>query len=402
MGDGARGASDGKGRRRARTALVGAQVALALIILNCAALFGRSFAALQHVRPGFQPDSVLTAYMTLPRRAYDSGYKMVRLYEQLQTSTATLPGVKQASAIYPLPMSGEPWSGSFAIEGARPDAEPPHAELAVTLPEYFHVMRIPILQGRDFTRADSKDAPLVVVVDEELARKYWPRENPIGKRINALSPEGTWATVVGVVGHVHSLGPQQTSGPQLYTPFAQSPQPMLYTVMRTVVAPASLMGGLRQAVGSLDRDLAVSKLRTMDAVVATTTARPRFNLLMLTIFAAVALTLAAVGLYGVMSYLVAQRTREIGIRIALGGRPSAVRMTIIRQSFTIALVGLAIGTVTTLGISGLLSRLLFGVKGTDPVSYLVVSALLLTVTIVASYLPAQRATRIDPILALRG
>jgi putative ABC transport system permease protein len=402
MGEGARGSSDGRSRRRFRTALVGAEVALALVILNCAALFGRSFAALQSVETGFRPHGVTSMYVTLPGRTYDSASKVTRFFERLQAHTAAIPGVTEASVVYPLPMAGDGWSGSFDVDGPpEVNAQGPHAEYAVVQPGYFHALRIPLIAGRDFDDDDKAKAPLVVIIDETLAHKYWPKQSALGKRINPGYAEGSWATVIGVVRHVRSVGPQKESEPQLYMPYAQNAQSIAYVVVRTGATTASVGSALRGAVHSIDRDLAVSRLRSMDEVVASAVARQRFNLLMLALFAGVALGLATVGLYGVMTYLVAQRTREIGIRIALGGQPYDVQRFVVQECLVIALIGLAIGTAGTLALSGALGSLLYGVRATDPLTYGVVASVLLAVALAAAYVPARRATRIDPMLALR-
>jgi putative ABC transport system permease protein len=315
---------------------------------------------------------------------------------------AALPGVREASGVYPLPMAGEPWSGSFDVEGLPPETqEGPHAEYAVSLPGYFHLMGIPFVEGRDFAPTDNAKAPLVVIVDETLAHKYWPAESAIGKRINAGSPRGTWSTVIGVVKHVRTIGPQKESEPQLYHPVAQYSTPMLFPVARVSTRPASLNAAFRSAVHAIDHDVAVSRMRPLGDVVAGAIAQQRFNLFMISVFAAVALVLATVGLYGVMAYLVAQRTREIGIRIALGGQPAGVRLVVVRESLLIASAGVVVGIAITLILSGALGNLLYGIRSTDPVTYAFVATGLLVVSAAAAYLPARRATRIDPVLALR-
>jgi putative ABC transport system permease protein len=402
LSEGTRGGGDGQSRRRIRSALVVAEVAMALVILNSAGLLMRSFAALQSVDPGFTPTRVMSAYLSLPRAKYDSAAKITSFYRQLQTQTAALPGVTASSGIQPLPMGGEPWSGSFGIEGfPTGELEGPHAEFAAVLPGYFKVMGIPIVQGRDITAQDDANAAPVVVIDEMLAKKYWPHESALGKRINALEFPGSWETIVGVAKHVRSGGPQEAGAPQLYAAYLQHPQGMISLVARAAVNPASLTNDLRGVVRALDRDLPVSNLRAMSDVVAGATARQRFNMLMISLFALAALGLASIGLYGVMSYLVAQRTREIGIRVALGGQPGDVRRLILGESMAIAAAGVAVGTVATLALSGALSKLLFGISATDPATYSTIAALLLVVAAVAAYGPARRATRVDPIVALR-
>ncbi|HEY4218553.1 MAG TPA: ABC transporter permease [Gemmatimonadaceae bacterium] len=407
LSDGARGSGEGKARRRTRTMLVVAEVAMALVILNAAGLLIRSFTALQRVDPGFAPHGVMSMYLSLPRATYDSGAKIAHFYRELQTHTDALPGVRESSGIQPLPMDGDGWSGSFDIEG-RPtsDIDAPHAEFAAALPGYFATMGIPILQGRDFVPQDDASAAPVVIVDELLAKRYWPNESALGKRINALENAGMWETVVGVAKHVRSRGPQEAGEPQLYASYLQHPQGMISMVTRSarhdgVLDVATSANALRAAVRELDHNLPVSKLNSMDEVVSLAIARQRFNMLMIALFGVAALGLASVGLYGVMAYLVAQRTHEIGIRVALGGQPSDVRRLVLRESMMLAATGVVVGTAITLAISGTLGKLLYGVSPTDPITYAAIAGLLLVVAGGAAYGPARRATRVDPMVALR-
>jgi len=404
LGDGSRGSSEGRSRRRLRTTLVTAQVAMALIILIAAGLVGRSFAALQRVDPGFAAPNTITFQLTPSRVKYDSVYKVVALYEQLQAKIASLPGVGVVSFGYPIPMAGDGWSGSFDVFGepSGPSIEPPHAEYGVALPGYFRAMGVALLAGRDFAPTDRDGAPRVVIVDERLARAHWPNESAVGKQVNANDEPGRWSTVIGVVRHVRRAGPADDGEPQIYLPYLQNPQTTLSAVVRSSSGTGtSLIPGLRAAVRGVDPELALAKLRTVDDLLGDAVARQRFNTLMLGIFGLVALLLASVGLYGVMSYLVAQRTRELGIRLALGGQPGAIRRLVVRESFLIAFGGLVIGLVLSLALSRAVRGLLFGIPPTDVVTYAGVSVLLIVVALLASYGPARRATRIDPVLALR-
>ena len=403
LGAATRGASSGLGRRRMRTTLVVAQVALALVVLNAAGLLGRSFVALQRVEPGFEPRGVMSAYVSLPRRAggpYDSVRKVNAFYERLAAELAGVPGVTSVGGIYPLPVSSDRWSSSFDVEGYPAGREPPHAEMAAAMPGYFRTMGIP-LRGRDFTADDRPDRPRTVIVDEDLAKKYWPGEDAIGKRISRDGSEGNWMTVIGVAGHVRRDGPATTSEPQVYLPYLQSPQGMLYAVVKTSLPPSSLTAPMRQVVRSIDSNLPVVKQRAVADLLHDSIARQRFSLVLIGLFALAALALASIGLYGVMAHLVAQRTREIGIRVALGGRPSDVRGMVMKESLTIALVGLVAGTLGSLALSRGLTGFLFEVKPTDPVTYSSIAVLLLFVASAAAYGPARRATRVDPLIALR-
>jgi predicted permease len=403
LGESTRGSSAGTSRRRLRSALVVAQVAMALFVLNTAGLLGRSFMALQRVEPGFETAGVMSMYVNLPRRAggaYDSAQKIDAFYERLSSDLAGLPGVKSVGGIYPLPVSNDRWSGSFDVEGYPAEKEPPHAEYAAAMPGYFRTMGIP-LRGRDFTADDRPDRPLTVIVDEALARKYWPGQDAIGKRISRDGTEGDWMTIVGVAGHVHRDGPAKPGEPQMYLPYLQHPQGMLYAVVKSAQPPASLVSPMRQAVRALDANLPVAKQVALADLQHDSLARERFYLLLTGLFAFAALALASIGLYGVMAYLVAQRTREIGIRVALGGRPSDVRGMVMKESLAIALVGLVVGTLGSLALTRGLTGFLFEVKPTDPVTYSAIAVLLLIVASLAAFGPARRATRVDPLIALR-
>lgn len=401
--DGARGASDGRARRRIRAALVVFEVAMALVLLNGAGLLGRSFVQLQQVDPGFDAGSSMTMYVSLPRAKYDSAFKIANFYQQLQNRLADIPGAARVSGIYPLPMAGEGWSGSFEIEGVvnTPGEDGPHAQFATTMPGYFSTMGITLVAGRDFTERDRGGQEMVAIVDEDLARKFWPNESPIGKRINADAADGTYETVVGVVRHVRSASHAETGEGQLYLPYMQHPQGMIYSVVRTQDAPNLLVSQMREAVRSMDRDVPVSKVQSVDELLLKSLARPRFNVLMIGALAIVALVLASIGLYGVMSYLVNQRAREIGIRMALGGQPAHVRWMVVRESLTIALIGVAVGTAASVAMSGAVSGLLYGVTPTDVFTFGSVALFLLVVAVVASIGPVRRATGVAPLDVLR-
>jgi putative ABC transport system permease protein len=398
-----RGSTDTRSTHRVRVSLVVAQIAMALVVLVGAGLLVRTFRALQRVKPGFVPSDVTTVQLALPRAKYDSAAKVLRFYERLVAQTAALPGVSQVSGGYPVPMGPDGWSGSFEVEGEPdgPNAPRAHAEYGVAMPGYFRALRIPLLAGRDFTAADTRDAPSVAIVDEELARAHWPGQTAIGKRMNPNRDRTRWTTVIGVVGHVRKSGPQSDGEPQIYLPHAQSPQATLSLIVRSDAPMAALGPSLRAVVRALDPELPISRMQTLESTVALATAKERFNATLLGAFGIAALLLASVGLYGVMAFLVAQRTREIGIRMALGGAPAAIRSMVLRQGLIISGAGLVIGTVLSLATARAISGLLFGVAATDPVTYLGIGALLLFVSAIASYGPARRATRVDPLTALR-
>jgi putative ABC transport system permease protein len=397
----ARGATDSRSSQRFRVSLVVAQIAMALVVLVGAGLLGRSFRELQNVKPGFIPSNVTTAQITLPRAKYDSAAKVIAFYRQVVAAAATLPGISEVSAGYPVPMGPDGWSGSFNVDGepAGPNDPQPHAEYGVAMPGYFHALRIPLIAGRDFAATDTPDAPSVAIVDEALARAHWPGQSAIGKRINGS--RGQWTTVVGVVGHVHKSGPQSDGEPQIYLPHSQSPQATLSLVIRSGGPIAALTQSLRAVVHSLDPQLPISRVQSLESIVAQATARERFNTVLLGTFGLAALLLASVGLYGVMAFLVSQRTREIGIRMALGGAPGAIRGMVLRQGLFISGAGLVIGLLVSLIAARAIRGLLFGVASTDPATYIAIAILLLVVGGVASYGPARRATRVDPLVALR-
>jgi putative ABC transport system permease protein len=393
-----------RGRHRLRVSLVVAQVAMALVVLVAAGLLGRSFLALAQVKPGFSSANVMSFQLTLTRPKYDSTYKVIAFYQQAIAAVSASPSVISASGGYPLPMSGDGWSGSYYVQGEPdgPNDPVPHGEYAVAMPGFFQTLSIPLIAGRDFAATDVRGGPSVVIVDVALAQRHWgSAQNAIGKGLNPNRPPRQYATVIGVVGHVHRAGPHNEGEPQIYVPHAQSPQTTVSIVARGTGAPTTLAEPLRAAVRGLDRDLPVSKLRPMDEYVSAALAKQRFNTTLVAIFGCTALLLATVGLYGVMAYLVSQRTREIGIRIALGGQPGAIRAMVLREGILISVGGLVVGAAISLAASRAVSGLLFGVRATDAVTYGGIAALLLVVGAVASYGPARRATRIDPLVALR-
>jgi putative ABC transport system permease protein len=403
LADGPRSAGPSPLGRRLRGSLVVCEVAMALVVLVGTGLLVRSYAAMTRVDTGFDPAGTLVFQITLPRTQYDTAAKMLVFDRQLVDELGTLPGATRASAVYPMPMSGEGWSGSFDVEGLDvPAGEPePHAEYAVVMPGYFATLKIPLVAGREFTPGDTRDVPQVVVVDETLARRYWPGQPAVGKRLNPNGDAGDWATVVGVVAHVRSGGPQAEGEPQIYQPIAQRMETSLYYAVRTSADPASLAGAARAAVRTLDPALPVAKIGRLSDLVAERTAPERFTLLLFVIFGGVALTLAGVGLSGVMSFLVSQRRREIGIRLALGGRPAQVARRVVGEAAAMAGAGVVIGVVCAIPLSRAMNGLLFGVQPTDTPTYAGIALLLIAVAVVASLAPARRATRVDPVDVLR-
>jgi putative ABC transport system permease protein len=399
LGGAPRDATTAPVRRRLRNGLVIGEVAMAVVLLVGAGLLVRSLAAMTRVEPGFDPRQTAIAQVTLPRARYDSAAKIVGFHRDLTARLAGLPGSVAVSAVYPLPMSGSAWSGSIEIE-THPVAagQPgPHGEYAVALPNYFQTLRIPLLEGREFNDADVAGAPPVAIVDEVLARRYWPGESAIGKRINPWGgrpANDRWTTVVGVVGHVRNAGPTALGEPQVYLSGLQKAESLLFYVARSSDAIAPLPRAMREAVRAVDPSLPLTRLATMPEVVAKVTAPQRFNALLLGLFGAVALSLAAVGLYGVIALLVTQQTREIGIRLALGGRPAHIVRRILGEGLAMTAAGIAIGCACAFALSRAVSGLLFAVEPGDPATYATIAMLFMLVALVAAYLPARRATRV--------
>ncbi len=397
------GSSDA--RRRVRSALVVAEMALALVLLTGAGLMIKSFLRLQQINPGFRPQNLLAMQLALPGYKYREPEQIAAFYQQALEQIKALPGVQSVGATSNLPLSGNESSGSFRIEGriVPPDQQPPHGDRWTATADYFQTMSIPLAKGRYFTERDVKDAPGVAIIDETLARKYWPNEDPLGKRITfeGGSDNPRWREIVGIVGHVKSKGLVGQSRVQYYTPQAQRPVRGMYLVVRTANDPTSVTAAVRGVIRALDKDLPVYKVTTMDQLVADAMARQRFSMVLLGSFAAVALMLAAIGLYGVMAYMVTQRTHEIGIRMALGAQRGDVLRLVVGQGLILITVGVAIGLVAAFALTRLMASLLFEVSATDPAVFFIIPTTLASVAVLACYIPARRAIRVDPMVALR-
>jgi len=405
LADAGRGSGSATVRQRLRRLLVVAEVTLAVVVLVASGLLLRSFLAMTRVPLGFDASGTVAVQLTLPRASYDSAPKIYGFNQALIEKLTAQPGVVSASAIYPLPSSGEGWSGSLYIEGQPvPEGQPePHAAYAVAMPDYFKTLRVPLREGRDFAPTDIAGAPRVAIVDELIAKRHWPGESAVGKRIGPFqTPKNdAWTTVIGVAAHVHAKGPRADTEPLVYMPALQVAESSLYFVARTSGDATSLPTNVRASVRAVDPLLPISRLAYLDELNGRMMARERFNALLLTIFAVVALGIAAVGLYGVMAYLVAQRTREIGIRIALGGRPSRVLTGVMTEGLVMTLTGLGLGLAAALALSRVLQDLVFSIRPADPLTFVAIASLLLVVAVIASYVPARRAMRVDPISVLR-
>ncbi|MCM3901970.1 MAG: ABC transporter permease [Pyrinomonadaceae bacterium] len=393
---------------RLRGALVMSEVALSLVLLIGAGLMIRSFAKLNQVDPGFNPDRVLTLGVALLNTKYPTDEQVATTYSQIMERAATVPGVVSAGAISDLPLSGSNTSDYFTIEG-RPaiakEAEP-LTEYRVVTPRYFESMGIPLLAGRDFTETDTKKSPNVVVINESFVRRHFGEENPLGHRLKLQGQERDPLLIVGVVGNVRDFGLDELPTPGAYVPFLQDPLSKTYVRSMTIVArtksdPGAIAGSLRAAVTSMDKSLPVYALKPMTEYLRDSLARRRFNMVLLSGFSGLALVLAAIGIYGVISYGVAQRTREMGIRMALGAQSRDVLKLIIRQAMLLTLGGVAIGLLASFALTRLMKSLLFSVSVTDPLTFAVIALLLTLIALLACLIPARRATKVDPLVALR-
>ncbi len=397
----------GSGGQRVRSALVIFEVALALVVLVGAGLVVKSFRKLQTSDPGFRPKGLLSASLLLPRGRYGPPERSREFYRELLPRLAGLPGVRAASAVSSLPLGSIQSLTNVAPReaGALRDAEASTVNRLVVDPGYFQTMGIALRRGRAFTGADDERAAGVAIVDEGLVRRLWPRRDAIGRRLTvegeAFPGAKEGRVVVGVVGTVHQQGLAVPSPDQLYVPHAQFPLTFMALVLRADAEPAALARSVRGAVASLDRDLPIADVRTMETVLADSLSRSRLNALLFGIFALVALVLASVGVYGVMAYSVAQRTHEIGIRMSLGARPKDVLRLVVRQGMRLTLTGLAVGLVASLAATRAIGSLLYGVSATDALTFAEVLLLLAALAWLASFVPARKATRIDPMLAMR-
>jgi predicted permease len=417
--EGGRSGSEGVQRNRLRSLLVVSEFALALMLLIGAGLMIRTFAALEAVDPGFNPHNVISMIVSVAgSKEADPGRREL-FYRQLIERVRFLPGVQAAGAINHLPLAGDLWGWHFAIEG-RPKPRPGEAPVAVyrmVAPGYFAAMRLPIVRGRDITDFDNAAAPGVIIINEQAARQYWPGEDPLGKLVSfdddTTNPK-TWLTIIGIAKDAKQDGWTDKATPEAYLAAFQNHDYLgdsgteaskhmnyITLVVRTAGDPAAVASAMKEAAWSFDRNLAISQVVTMDGVVSEANAQPRFEMMLLSIFAAVALVLAAVGIYGVISYSASQRTHEIGVRISLGATRQDVLLLVIRQGVWLAVAGSIAGIAGALLLSRLMAGLLYGVEPTDPLTFAGVAVGLGVVAMLACYIPARRAMHIDPVTALR-
>jgi putative ABC transport system permease protein len=399
--DAGRGSSDGGRRQLVRSSLVVLEVASALVLLVGAGLMIKSFWQLLKVDPGFNPDNALTLSVALPRTKYPEETQQVAFFQQLLEKVSALPGVQAAGISNAMPL-GNDYVAGFEIEGRPP--LPPGAGQSTNFyavsPDYFKAMGITLRRGRLFTERDTKDSPRVAVVNETMAQKIFPNEDPTGKRIkfgrNADSYE-----IVGIVADVKQYGLDQVTPLQTYEPHTQQTFPAMTLVVRTAGPPTEMTAAIRNAVLELDKEQPIANVSTLAQSLSTSIAQQQFSMLLLGVFAAVALLLAAVGIYGVLSYAVTQRTHEIGIRMALGAGRREVLKLVVGHGLRLTLLGVAAGLATAFALTRLMKTLLFGVSATDPLTFGLIALLLIAVALLACYLPARRATQVDPLVALR-
>jgi predicted permease len=391
---------------RLRSALVVMEVAATLVLLIGAGLLIKSFIRLYETDLGFKAENVLTMSLALPQAKYPDVQAAAAFHQKLVERVSSLPGARSAGVINYLPVQQWGFNGGIAIEGQGPyePGREPLAEFRAISPDYFRTMSVPLISARFFTAQDQSNSAPVVIVNQTLAQRHLPGQDPIGKRIRSIG--NNWRTVVGVVGDVRQSGVTQSVRAEVYVPVTQAVwTPMAQTmslVVRADAEPEALISAVRNAVREIDPAQPVFNVKTMEAVVTDSVADRRLNMQLLGIFAAVALTLAVIGIYSVMSYTVSQHTREIGIRMALGARPLDVLKLVVGQGMGLTLVGVGLGLAGAFGLTRLMATLLYGVKATDPPMFAVVSALMVIVSLLACYVPARRATKVDPMVALRN
>ena len=402
--EGARGSTQRAGEATRRMLIV-AEVGLSLVLLIGAALTIESFRHLQKVDLGFQPEKVLTAQLTLPRAKYPEGTQQAAFFTRLADEVRALPGVEVVGFTSQLPLTDDASSGNVTLEERPlgPGEVPPEVNLRAADPGYFSAMRIPLRQGRVFAASDTADTPVVAVIDQAMARRFWPDGQPLGKRLKlgGAESQSPWMTIVGVVGDIKHRGVNAEERETVYVPEAQLPVPVLSLVVRSTGSPEGLVKPITQVVRSLDPDLPMSRVMTLESLLQTSLSRPRFNLLLISIMAVLALLLTIVGIYSVVSYSVLQRAHEIAIRMAIGSDRRGVLALIIRQVLTYTGIGVGVGLVGAFLLTRLMSSLLFGVSATDLSVFAGVSLLLLAVALAAAYIPARRAVLIDPQAVLR-
>jgi len=395
------------GTQRFRHVLVVSELALALMLLIGTGLMVRGFWKLQQVNAGFQPAHVLTASLALPRATYPNDPSKMSFWARLEERLAALPGVESAALVSSLPPQEATSYSDTSIEGFVPVEGGPNENVdfyQTISKDYFKTLGIRLIEGRTFDQRDGTGAPDVVVINQTMARTFWGNDSPIGRRLKPGRGTNAWCTVIGVIEDVKNHGLEKPTGTEIYLSrgqaYAQGDR-NFFVVIRSHHSASTVINALRRELRDLDPALPLARIRMLDEVVSAAQSRPRFLALLLTLFSGVALTLAAVGIYGVISYSVAQRTKEFGVRMALGAQRRDVLGLVLGRGMLLALAGVGIGLSGAFGLTRFLSKLLFGVTPTDPVTFVIVSLVLVVVAFLASYLPARRATRVDPMVALR-
>jgi putative ABC transport system permease protein len=403
--EGGHGSTAGGARLHLRRVLVTAEVALSLLLLVGAGLLIKSFMRLQEVDAGFESEGVLTMRVVLPAPRYPQPEQIRGFYRELQRRVAAIPGVTRVGAVNGLPLSGSGGSGTTTVDNPAIEASQasPEADQRFVTPGYFEAMGMKLISGRTFEERDNETATPVAVIDETMASTYWPNEDPIGKRIKrggaqSMSP---WMTIIGVVRHVRYRTLEEPSRVQVYIAHAQTPLTAMSLAVKTSVDPRSLAAAVQREIIALDPEQPVFAIRTMEELTADSVMRRRLVMMLLSLFAGIALALAAVGIYGVISYWVTQRSHEIGIRVAIGASRLDVLRMVLSQSMSVVLLGVLIGLVGAFVLTRVMATLLYNVTATDAATFALFSVALIFVGLLASYLPARRATRIDPVRMLR-
>jgi putative ABC transport system permease protein len=407
--EGGRSATAGTMHSRMRGLLIVSEVALSLVLLIGGGLLVKSFIRLRSVNPGFDPQNVLTTSLSLSKTKYPETEQQSALFAQLIERVRAVPGVETAAIIYPLPFGGSSTGNTFLIAG-RPlpaPADKPAANYRAISPDYFHVMRMSLVRGRAFNEYDGAQSPAVIIVNETLARRFFAGQDPLGQRIVIERADGKMAAqdmreIVGIVGDVHHVGLDEEAGPEFYVPYKQAPESNMSVVVRTTGAnPTGIGSSLRDAIRAVDKEQYVPNIQPMTELIAESVADRRFNTLLVSLFAMVALLIASIGIFGVTSYTVTQRTHEIGVRMALGAQTGDVLRLILRQGLRLILFGIALGVTAALALTHVMAGMLYGVTPTDPLTFISISLLLAIVALLACFIPARRATKVDPMIALR-
>lgn len=391
---------------RARNALIVTEIALALVLAVAAGLLCRTFFHLLNVDSGFAADGVLTFELSLPPLKYPDVDHIVPAYQKVLQAVAAVPGVTSSGIVRTIPLNGATEGSFIRIPGRAVTSlqDRPVANYNIASPGFFQAAGTPVLSGREFLESDKADSRPVVIVNAAMAKKFWPNENPIGKQVGLGNPTYPLMNIVGVAADVKHISLREDPGPEMYVPYTQKPYPsmsMMYVVLRTKMNPASIAAPAREAIHSVDPDLPIAEVMTLSTIRDNAMAQPRFLMLLLASFGVLALVLACIGMYGVISYSVMQRTSEIGVRMALGAQRGNIFKMVLSQGARLAILGILIGLVAAFGFTRLMESFLYGVPPTDPLTFVGVSLLLALVALLACYLPARRATRVDPLIALR-